>query len=56
MNPIDENLINYFNELDIQTPQSDNKPDVYMFVLDNFQVKILLNLILIMIYNHLKIN
>jgi hypothetical protein len=39
MNPIDENLVNYFSELDIQTPQSDNKPDVYMFVLDEFSGK-----------------
>jgi hypothetical protein len=39
MNPIDENLVNYFDKLDIQTPQSDNKPDVYMFVLDEFSGK-----------------
>jgi hypothetical protein len=39
MNPIDENLVNYFDEIDIQTPQSDYKPDVYMFVLDEFSGK-----------------
>jgi len=39
MNPIDENLINYFDEIDIQTPQSDNNPDVYVFLLDEFSGK-----------------
>jgi len=39
MNPIDENLVNYFDEIDIQPPQSDYKPDVYMFVLDEFSGK-----------------
>ena len=44
MNPIDENLVNYFDEMDIQTPQSDYKPDVYMFVLDEFAGKTQLKL------------
>lgn len=44
MNPIDENLVNYFGEIDIQTPQSDYKPDVYMFVLDEFAGKTQLKL------------
>jgi len=44
MNPIDENLVNYFEEIDIQTPQSDYKPDVYLFVLDEFAGKTQLKL------------
>ena len=44
MNPIDENLVNYFDEMDIQTPQSDYKPDVYVFVLDEFAGKTQLKL------------
>ena len=44
MNPIDENLVNYFGEIDIPTPQSDYKPDVYMFVLDEFAGKTQLKL------------
>lgn len=44
MNPIDENLVNYFDEIDIQTPQSDYKPDVYVFVLDEFSGKKILKL------------
>ena len=39
MNPIDENVVNYFNELDTQTPQPDNKPDVYTIILDEFSGK-----------------
>ena len=39
MNPIDDNLVSHIDEINIPFFQSDKKPDVYMFVLDEFSGK-----------------